>query len=69
MFVNLDLYVYVDLQAIRLLTAHKYSLPIKSGQLSVHFTRKVNLKIYEVRMLIFRVEHFLSSARLINLLK
>ena len=47
MFVNLILYVYVGLQAIRLLTAHKYSLPIKSGQSSVHFTRKVNLKIYE----------------------
>ena len=47
MYVNLDLYVYVDIQAIWLLTAHKYSLPIKSGQLSVHFTRKVNLKIYE----------------------
>ena len=47
MYVNLDLYVYVEFQAVRLLTAHKYSLPIKSGQLSVHFTRKANLKIYE----------------------
>ena len=46
-FVNLDLYVYIDLPVIRLLTAHKYSVPIKSGQLSVYFTGKVNLKTYE----------------------